>query len=91
MNLTPNLVAWRAANVADVVTKLIFFLIAQNGKLGDGGDVLIVAEGFKTSDGAGCGGKWKCQSKSQVRIARLGQVQKAGIEYKANWTMTTKT
>ncbi len=42
----------RASHVAHVVAKLIFFLVAQDGKCSDGSDELIVAERFEARDGA---------------------------------------
>jgi hypothetical protein len=41
-----------AGGVRHIITKLIFFLVAQNRKSGDGSDELIVAEGFEAGDGA---------------------------------------
>src|SRR6202023_143607 len=69
-----------SGRVRDVVANLIFLLVAQDGKRGDRGDELIVAKSFAPRDGAGGGTKWKSQRKTQVRIARFGQVQSAGVE-----------
>src|ERR1700731_1718452 len=63
-----------------VVTKLIFFLVAENGKCSDGGDELIVAEGFESRNGSGCGAKGKGEGKAKIGIARLRKMQKARTE-----------
>src|SRR6202040_1333984 len=42
-----------AGGVRNVVAELIFLLVAQYGERRDGGDELIVAEGFEARDGAG--------------------------------------
>src|SRR5260370_18627432 len=41
-----------AAYMTDVIAKLIFFLVAQDGKSGDGSDELIVTEGFEAGNRA---------------------------------------
>ena len=41
-----------AGGVRDVVAELIFFLVAQHGKRGDGRDELIVAESFEAGNRA---------------------------------------
>ena len=52
--------------VSQVITKLIFFLIAQHRKSGDGSDELIVAEGFAAGDGAARGSKWKIECEAEI-------------------------
>ena len=56
--------------VRDVVAKLVFLLIAQDWERGNGGDELIVTEGFETGDGAGRGAKWKSERESEMVVAR---------------------
>ena len=66
-------------DVRDVVAKLIFFLISQYREVGDAGNVLIVAIGFKSRDGAGRGGEWKGQRKTK-RSCAIASNAAAGIQ-----------
>ena len=65
---------WRA----DVVTELVFLLIAQNRERRDGRDELVVAERFETGNGLRSGAERKRQRKAEIGIARLGEMQTAG-------------
>src|SRR6266436_6570885 len=69
-----------AGSVTHVVAELIFFLIAQDGKSGDGSDELIVAEGFEAGNGAARGSKWEIEREAEIRIASGSEVQAAGVE-----------
>ena len=51
MKSTPNLSAWLPHNVAQVVAKLVFVLIAQVGEKSDGSGELVVAKSFEAGDG----------------------------------------
>src|SRR5579863_1831445 len=70
-----------AGRVADVVTELILLLIAQVGKQSDGRGELVVAEGLEAGNCLRRGTERKRQRETQGRIARLGEVQLAGVEY----------
>src|SRR5260370_39814966 len=72
----------RAGEMADVIAELIFFLVAQDGKCGDGSDELVVAKGLQARNGAARGSEREIQRKPKMRIARGGQVQPAGVEHK---------
>src|SRR5277367_6570010 len=72
-----------AHNVAEVVTYLVFILIAQVGEKRDGSGELVVAEGFKSRDGQGGHAERKLQGEAEIRVARLGQMQQAGIEHQS--------
>src|SRR5216684_2190779 len=71
----------RTSQVAHVVAKLIFFLVAQDRKRGDGSDKLIVAEGFAARDGAARGSKRKIKREAEIRVARGCKMQSAGVQY----------
>src|SRR5579863_4291641 len=78
-----------AGRVADVVTELILLLIAQVGEQGDGRGELIVAEGLESGNRLRCGTERERQREAEGRIARLGEVQLAGVEYECaepGWT-----
>ena len=66
-----------AGDVTDVVAKLIFFLIAQDGKRGDSGDELIVAKRFESRSGGRSGTERKGESETEIGIARLREMQPA--------------
>ena len=67
-------------SMAHVITELIFFLIAQVGEQGDWRGELIVTKGFEAGDGQGRGTERKRESKAEVRVAALRQMQFAGAE-----------
>src|SRR5271168_3814018 len=69
-----------AGCVRQVITQLIFFLIAQNGERGDRGNELIVAERFQARGRRRGGTERKRQSESEIGIARLRKVQTAAAE-----------
>ena len=58
-----------AGGVGHVVAELVFLLVAQHGKGGDGGDELIVTECFAAGNGAGCGAEGKRERETEVGIA----------------------
>ena len=60
-----------SGSVRDVVTDLIFFLIAQDRKRGDGRDELVVAESFESGNGLRSGAEGKGQRKAQIGVACL--------------------
>jgi hypothetical protein len=69
-----------ADGVADVVAKLIFFLVARDGERGDRGNELIVAERFEPGDGASRGAEGKREREAEIRVARFREMQAAGVE-----------
>src|SRR5712692_4499156 len=69
-----------AGTVIHIVAELIFFLVAQDGKSGDGSDELIVAEGFQAGDRAARGSEREIEGEAEIRIASCGEVQAAGVE-----------
>src|SRR5258708_131675 len=71
-----------AVVVAHVVAELIFFLVAQNGKSGNGSDELIVAKGLEPGDGAARGSEREIHRETKMRITRSGQMESADIEDK---------
>src|SRR5271169_5923125 len=66
--------------VRNVVAELIFLLISQHRKRGDGRNKLIVAEGLKSRDRTGSRAKRKRQGETQIRVARLRVMQAAGFK-----------
>ena len=71
-----------AGRVTHVVPKLVFFLVAQHRESSDGRDELIVAERFEAGDGAGSRAERKRQREAEIRVARFGVMQTAGIKRK---------
>src|ERR1035441_5780479 len=69
-----------AGSPAEVVAHLVLVLIAQVRKKSDRSGKLVVAKGFEAGNGQGSRAEWKRQRKTKIRIARLGEVQQAGIE-----------
>jgi len=67
-------------DMGDVVAKLVFLLVADDGKGGDGGDELIVAERFEAGDGLRGRTERKGESEAEIGIARFGAVEAAGFE-----------
>ena len=69
-----------AHNVAQVVAKLVFVLIAQVGEKSDRSGELIVAESLEAGDGERRHAEGKLDGEAEIRIARLRQMQQAGVE-----------
>src|ERR1700722_1490113 len=69
-----------APRVAHVVADLIFFLASFGREKGDWRRELVVPIGLETGDGEGGGTKGKGKREAQIRVARLRQVQTAGVE-----------
>ena len=69
-----------ARNVAQVVAELVFLLIAQVGEKSDGRGELVVAERFEAGDGQRRYAERKLQGKTEIGVARLGEMQQAGVE-----------
>src|SRR4029077_27896 len=65
---------------SDIVTQLVLFLIPKNGKRGDGGDELLVAERFETGSGGRGGTEGKGERETKIGIARLREMEKARAE-----------
>ena len=80
MKSTAELECVTSRYVAQVVAQLIFVLIAQVGEKSDGSGELVVAEGFESGDGQRRHAERKLQRETEIRIARLRQVQQAGVE-----------
>src|SRR5208282_673096 len=70
-----------ARNVAQVIADLVFVLIAQVGEKSDGSGELVVAERFEAGDGQRRHAERKLQGETKIRVARLGEVQKAGVKH----------
>ena len=66
-----------AGDVGHVVAELVFFLIAQDGKGGDGRDKLVVAEGLESGNGLEVELNGKASAKPRLRVARFGVVQES--------------
>ena len=62
-------------NVAQVVTELVFLLIAQVGEKSNRSGELVVTEGFEPGDGQRCGTEGKCQGEAQIRVPSLREMQ----------------
>ena len=75
----PRSVAARA--VRNVVAQLILLLVAQHRKRGNRRDEQVVSVSLVAGNRAGCDRKRKRIGESQLLIARLRQVQAAGIEH----------
>src|SRR5712692_284025 len=69
-----------AGSAAEVVAQLVLFLIAEPGKGGDGRGELVVTERFVARYGQRSQTERKLQGKAEGRVARLSQMQFAGIE-----------
>src|SRR5208282_2399789 len=69
-----------ARDVAQVVARLVLVLIPQVGEKSDGGGELVVAESFEAGDGQRRHTERKLQGEAKIRVARLGEVQQAGVE-----------
>ena len=69
-----------SCNMAQIVTQLVFLLVAQIGEKSDGGGELVVAEGLESGDGQRGGTEGKRERETQVGVTRLGEVQQAGVE-----------
>ena len=72
-----------AERMAEIVTELIFFLIAQDGKRGDSGSEGIVTVRVKTGDSLIRDAKGKLQGEAKIIVARFRVVQTAGAEAEA--------
>src|SRR5271169_1553093 len=70
-----------ARNVAQVMADLVFVLIAQVGEKSDGSGELVVAKSFEAGDGQRRHAERKLQGEAEIRVARLGEVQQAGVEH----------
>src|SRR6202021_3986168 len=64
-----------------IVANLIFILISPIREKLDGGRGLVVAERFEAGHCQSHHAERKLQSESQIRVARLGKVQQAGVEH----------
>src|SRR5260370_7027331 len=69
-----------AGSAADIVAELVLVLVAEHGKGGDGRRELIVTERFVTRYGQRSQTERKLQGKAESRVARLSEVQFAGVE-----------
>src|ERR1035441_1821847 len=69
-----------ARYVAQVVAELVFLLIAQVGEKSDWRGELVVAERFETGDSQRRYAERKLQGKTEIGVARLGEMQQAGVE-----------
>src|SRR5258708_7739812 len=70
-------------STAQVVTHLVFVLIAQGRKQSDWSSELVVAESFEAGDGQRSRTEGKRQREAQIRVTRLSEVQEAGIEHQS--------
>src|ERR1039458_8428138 len=69
-----------ARDVAQVVAELVFLLIAQVWEKSDWRGELVVAERFETGDSQRRYAERKLQGKTEIGVARLGEMQQAGVE-----------
>jgi hypothetical protein len=69
-----------ADGVSQVITRLVLILIAQIGKERDGSSELVVAKGLESGDSERGRAEGKGQGEAKVRVTRLGEVKKAGVE-----------
>src|SRR5208337_2861871 len=69
-----------AGRAADVVTNLIFLLVANNGKRRDGRNKLVVAVGFEAGNGLRSGAERKRQRKAEVSATVCCTVQITGTK-----------
>src|SRR3981081_680536 len=80
-----------ARSAAEVVAKLIFFLVANCRESSDGRSELVVAKSFKPRHGQRSQTKRKLQSEAQRGIAGLGEMQFAGIKNKCSKPCRTES
>src|ERR1700688_2644770 len=69
-----------AGSVRDVVAKLVFLLIAGDGKRGDDGSELVVAKSFETGCGVKICAERKSESQAEIGVAILDMVKIAGFQ-----------
>ena len=69
-----------SGGVPHVIAKLIFFLVAQDRKIGDRGHELIVAKGLEAGDGLRRGTERKGERVAEIGIARFGVMKAPGIK-----------
>ena len=63
-----------------IISKLIFLLVAQDGKIGNRGHELIVAKGLEARDGLRGGTERESQGVPKIRIARFRVMKAPGIK-----------
>ncbi len=76
----PKLGCMPAHGTTHIVSKLVFLLIANHRKRGDGSNKLVVAVGFETGDGLRSGAERKRQGKAEVSITVCRTVQITGAK-----------
>src|SRR5207245_5061356 len=67
-------------SAGNVVAELIFLLVAVDGKGGDGGGELIVAESFEAGSGQKTHGKGEIEGFADGRVARFCVMEATGFE-----------
>src|SRR5215467_14204643 len=66
--------------MGQVITELIFLLVAPDGKAGNRSHKLIVAKSFEARNGAESRTEGECQGEAEVRIAFFRVMQVTGVE-----------
>ena len=67
-------------SAGNVVAELIFLLVAVDGKGGDGGGELIVAESFEAGSGQKTDGEGEIEGFADGRVARFCVMEATGFE-----------
>ena len=72
-----------AYHMTEVVTELIFVLIAEVGKECNRRSELIIAVSLEAGDSQGGRTEWERQRKAEIGISGLREMEQAGVENKS--------